>query len=98
VSEAPVNTLRPVGLTLTGPSPEKRDRTTARHEDGLWFLLLMPVSSLLLAAALAIVLSLITGSPQPAPGPDSSERTLEVWTGSPVIEEEPGDETTRRPR
>jgi hypothetical protein len=98
VSEAPVNTLRPVGLTLSGSSREKRERATALHEDGLRLLLLIPVSSLLLAAALAVALSLITGSPQPAPGPDSSEGTLEVWTGSPVIEEEPGDETTRRPR
>ncbi|HKA63162.1 MAG TPA: hypothetical protein VKH83_12110 [Methylomirabilota bacterium] len=98
MSEAPVNTLRPVGLTLTGPSREERERATARHEDGLRLLLLFPVSSLLLAAALAIALSLITGSPQPAPGSNSSGRTLEIWTGSPVIEEEPGDETTRRPR
>jgi hypothetical protein len=98
VSEAKVSTLRPLGLTLTGSSRKKREEVAAPHEDGLRFLLLIPAVALLLATALVIALSLITGSPAPAPDPAPAERTVEVWTGSPVIEEQAGDETTRRPR
>jgi hypothetical protein len=98
VSEAKVSALRPVGLTLTGSSRETRDEAAAPREDGLRFLLLIPLAALGLAAALAIALALITAAPLPAPDPAPSERTLEVWTGAPVIEEVAGDETTRRPR
>jgi len=98
VSEAPVNTLRPVGLILTGSSREKREDGSVPHEDGLRLLLLIPVTALVLAALLAIALSLITGSPVPGPDPAPPEPALEIWTGSPVIEEQPGDETTRRPQ
>ena len=91
-----MSTLRPVGLTLTGSSRKKRE-DVAPHEDGLRFLLLMPAVALVVAAALIIALALITGSPPPGPNPAPSERTLEVWTGSPVIEEQAGAETTGRP-
>jgi hypothetical protein len=97
VSEAKVSTLRPVVLILTGSSRKKRE-DVAPHEGGLRFLLLMPAVALVVAAALIIALSLVTGSPVPGPDPAPSERTLEVWTGSPVIEEQAGDETTRRPQ
>jgi hypothetical protein len=98
VSEAKVSTLRPVVLILTGSSQKTRKDVVAAHEDGLRFLLLIPGVALVMAAALIIALSLITGSPVPVPDAVPSERALEVWTSAPVIEEQAGDETTRRPR
>jgi hypothetical protein len=98
VSEAKVSTLRPVVLILTGSSRKTRKDVVAAHEDGLRFLLLIPGVALVMAAALIIALSLTTGSPVPVPDAVPSERVLEVWTSAPVIEEQAGDETTRRPR
>ena len=94
MSETPVRALRPAGVALTGWSRE--DRAPAPREDGLRLLLLLPAGSLALAAVLAIALSLIPSSPAPATDPDASERRLEVWAGSPVVEEKPGDETPGR--
>ena len=98
MSEAKVSTLRPVVLILTGSSRKTREDVVAPHEDGLRFLLLIPAVALLMAAALIIALAVITGSPVPVPDAVPSERALEVWTSSPVIEEQAGDETTRRPQ
>lgn len=93
MSDMPARTLRPVGLTLTGAPREQRDRLAdAGREEGL-ALLLVPLGSLVFAALLIIALSLITASPSPAP--ESSGSDPRAWTGSPVIEEQPGDETTR---
>lgn len=94
-----MNTLRPVGLILTGSSREKKQEdAVVPHEDGLRLLLLIPASSLVLAALLILALSLITGSPVPGADPGATEPALEFWTGSPVIAEQPGDETMRRPQ
>jgi hypothetical protein len=98
MSDTPVATLRPVGLTLTGSPREKRDRLAARREEGLMFLLLVPAGSLVVAGLLIIALLLITASPSPVPDPESFPSDLQVWTGSPIIEEQPGDQTTRRPK
>ena len=96
MSDTPVATLRPGGLTLTGSPREKRDRLAARREEGLMFLLLVPAGSLMVAGLLTIALSLISASPSPDPEPFS--RDPQVWTGSPIIEEQAGDETTGRPK
>lgn len=93
-----MNTLRPIGLILTGSFRGKREGVGAPHEDGLRLLLLIPASALVLATLLIIALSLITGLPVPGPDPAATEPALEIWMGSPVIEEQPGDETTRRPQ
>ena len=99
MSDTPARTLRPVGLTLTGAPRKQRDRLAdARREDGLALLLLVPVGSLVFAALLVIALSLITAQPSPVPDQESSGSDRQAWTGSPVIEEQPGDETARRPR
>jgi hypothetical protein len=50
----------------------------------------------MVAGLLTIALSLISASPSPDPEPFS--RDPQVWTGSPIIEEQAGDETTGRPR
>ena len=99
MSPTPVSDLGPLDLILTGSSREQWQRRTGRgREAGLRLLLLIPAGSLALAAALIAALALLTGPLAPAPAPDSIEADLEVWAESPVIEETPGYETTRRAR
>lgn len=99
MNDTPERTVGPADLTLTG-SPRVGGGRPAGHgrERGSWLLLLVPVASLGAAALLIIALSLITAWPAPAPDRESFGSDLGLWTGSPVIEEQPGDETTRRPR
>jgi hypothetical protein len=99
MNDTPARTVEPAGLPLAG-SPRVRGDRPAGHgrEQGSRLLLLVPVVSLGVAALLIIALSLITASPAPPPGRESFGSDLGLWTGSPVIEEQPGDETTRRPR
>ena len=91
-----MSTPRPFDLVLMESREQRPRRVDVRHEAGLWPLLLVPVGALTLAALLCAVLALVTASraPEPAGGDVAAQVRLEVWAGSPVIEETPGDLAT----
>ena len=90
-----MSTPRPFDLVLMESREQRPRRVDVRHEAGLWPLLLVPAGALTLAALLCVALALVTPSPTPGPvgAAGAAGAPFEVWAGSPVIEETPGELT-----